>query len=308
LYPVLFRLGSFTVTGYAALVDVGLLAGAAIACLAARQRGLNLARVLDAVLAAAVGGVIGGRVAYVAAKWAYYQDHVRRALRPWDGGLSWHGALAGGVVAVLTYCAIRRISLRAMLDVLAPGVAVLAACAWLGCLMNGCAYVIETYPGQGVLWALSMELPDLYGIRAPRVAVQLLGAGWSAVTLAALVFVGRRPRFEGLAFPLWVALYSVGSFGLGFLRADEVAMVAGWRADQVADLALAVIGAVTLAVGLASRKTLRVLKGLTPRRYSDDRDRGTRTGDVPVETPGAGRQRHDRGGRAAGGRGGEASG
>jgi len=145
-----------------------------------------------------------------------------------------------------------------MLDVLSPGAAILAACAWLGGLMNGCAYGIETYPGQGVLWALSLELPDLYGIRAPRVAVQLLGAGWSAVTLAALVFAGRRARFEGLVFPLWVALYSVGSFGLGFVRADEVAMVAGWRADQVADLALAVIGAVTLAVGLVSRKTLRV--------------------------------------------------
>ncbi len=253
MYPVLFRLGSLTVTGYAGLIDVGLLAGAAIAWLAARRRGLNLARVLDAALAAAVGGLVGGRAAYVAAKWAYYQDHVRRALRPWNGGLSWHGALAGGLVAVLIYCAIRRISLRSMLDVLAPGAAILAACAWLGCLMNGCACGIETYPGQEVLWALSLELPDLYGIRAPRVAVQLLGAGWSAVTLAALVFAGRRPRCEGLAFPLWVALYDVGAFGLGFVRADEVAMVAGWRADQVADLALAMTGAVTLAVGMTSR-------------------------------------------------------
>jgi phosphatidylglycerol:prolipoprotein diacylglycerol transferase len=253
LHSVLFHLGRFTVTGYAALVDVGLLAGAAVACLAARRRGLNPARVLDAVLASAVGGVIGGRAAYVVAKWAYYQDHVRRALRPWDGGLSWHGALAGGLVAVLAYCAIRRVSPRAMLDVLAPGVAILAACVWLGCLMNGCAYGIETYPGQGVLWALSLEFPDLYGIRAPRVAVQLLGTGWSAVALAALVITGRHPQFEGLAFPLWLALYSVGSFGLGFVRADEVTVVAGWRVDQVADLALAVTGAVTLTVGLASR-------------------------------------------------------
>jgi phosphatidylglycerol:prolipoprotein diacylglycerol transferase len=268
LYPVLFRLGSFTVTGYAALVDAGLLAGAVVACLSARRRGLNLSRVLDAALAAAVGGLVGGRAAYVAARWAYYQDHVRRALRPWDGGLSWHGALAGGLVAVLAYCAIRRISLRSMLDVLASGVAILAACAWLGCLMNGCAYGIETYPGQGVLWALSMELPDLYGIRAPRVAVQLLGAGWSAVTLAALVVAGRRARRKGLAFPLWVALYGAGSFGLGFVRSDEVAMVAGWRADQVADLALAVIGVVTLAVGMTSRA--RDPKGLVTRRYSDD--------------------------------------
>jgi phosphatidylglycerol:prolipoprotein diacylglycerol transferase len=250
LYPVLFRLGRFTVTGYAALVDVGLLGGAVVACLAARRRGFNPTRVLDAALAAALGGLIGSQAVYVAAHWAYYETHVRRALRPWDGGLAWHGGLVGGLVAVMAYCAMRRISLRRMLDVLTPGVAVLASCAWLGCLLNGCAYGIETYPGQGLLWALSLELPDLYGIWAPRVAVQLLGAGWSAVALAAVILAGRRPRFEGLVFPLWLALYTVGSFGLGFLRADEVGLVAGWRAGQVADLALAVIGAVALLVGL----------------------------------------------------------
>jgi len=250
LYPVLFRLGSFTVTGYAALVDVGLLSGAVVACLAARRRGLGAARVLDAALVAALGGLIGGRVVYVVAHWAYYGDHVRRALRLWDGGLAWHGALAGGLVAVLAYCAIRRIPLRQALDVLTPGAATLAVCAWLGCLLNGCAYGLETYPGQGLLWTLSLELPDLYGIWAPRVAVQLLGAGWSAIALAAVVIAGRRARFEGLAFPLWLSLYSVGSFGLGFVRAGETLLVAGWRADQVADLALALTGAAALSVGL----------------------------------------------------------
>jgi phosphatidylglycerol:prolipoprotein diacylglycerol transferase len=154
---------------------------------------------------------------------------------------------------VMAYCVLRRIALRQMLDVLTPGAALLAGCAWLGCLLNGCAYGIETYPGQGLLWALSLELPDLYGIWAPRVAVQLLGAGWGGVALAAVILAGRRPRFEGLVFPLWLALYTAGSFGLGFLRADEVGLVAGWRADQVADLALAVLGAVMLLAGLLGR-------------------------------------------------------
>ena len=254
LYPVLFRLGSFTVTGYTALVDIGLLSGVMIACLAARRRGLNPTQVLDAVLAATLGGLIGGRAVYVVAHWAYYGDHLRRALRPWDGGLAWHGALAGGLVAVLAYCTIRRIPLRPVLDVLTPGAAVLAVFAWTGCLLNGCACGLETYPGQGMPWSLSLELPDLYGIRAPRVAVQLLGAGWSAVVLAAVVFAGRRTRLEGLLFPLWLALYSAGSYGLGFLRADETLLVAGWRADQVADLALVVIGAVALVVGTLRKK------------------------------------------------------
>jgi prolipoprotein diacylglyceryl transferase len=269
---VLFHLGSFAVTGYAALVNVGLIGGLVIACLAARRRGLKPVQALDASLAAALGGLIGGRAVYVAAHWAYYGDHLRRALRPWDGGLAWHGALIGGLGALLAWHASlrgtlsRRTPLKLMLDVLTPGVALLAICGWLGCLLNGCAYGLETYPGQGLvlsraeglalskaeglLWALSLELPDLYGIWVPRVAVQLLGAAWSGVVLVAIIVVGRRTRFEGLAFPLWLTLYGTGSFGLGFLRADETVLVAGWRANQVADLALVVIGAVALLVGL----------------------------------------------------------
>jgi len=240
VYPVLFRLGSFTVTGYAALVGVGLLGGAGVAWLVARRRGLELLHVLDAALAAALGGLVSGRAVYVVAHWAYYSDHLNQALRPWDGGLAWHGALVGGLVAVVAYCAVRRTSLRLMLDVLTPGAA----------LLDGCAYGLETCPGQGLLWMLSLELPDLYGIQAPRVAVQLLGASWSAVVLAAVIIAGRRARFEGLAFPLWLTLYAVGSFWLGFVRADETLLVAGWRAGQVADLALALIGAVVLLLAL----------------------------------------------------------
>ena len=70
-------------------------------------------------------------------------------------------AALGGLVGVVIFCAVRRLPLKSMLDALATGAAVVASCAWLGCLMNGFAYGIETYPGQGLLWALSAELPDV---------------------------------------------------------------------------------------------------------------------------------------------------
>jgi len=253
LYPV-FRLGPFVVPSYTALLDVGLVAGVMVACLLARRRGLDFARVLDAALAAALGGLVGGRLVYVVARWAYYNDHLRQALDLQDGGLSWHGGLVGGLVVLLIYCAVRRVSLRSLLDVLTPGIALLAICAWLGCFFAGCACGIETYPGQGLFWALSLELADLYGIWVPRVAVQLLGAAWGAVVLAVVAVAGRCARLEGLTFSLWLALYSAGSLGLGFLRADEVTLVAGWRADQVVDLALIVVGVVALVVGLLGQR------------------------------------------------------
>lgn len=263
MHPELLRLGSFTLASYTALVNIGLLAGAIIAYFQARRRGLSTTWALDTTLVTALGGLIGARVVYVAVNWAYYGDYVRRAVRIWEGGLAWHGGLAGGLIAVLAYCAIRRISSRQTLNVLTPGAAVLAICAWLGCLLHGCAYGVETYPGQGLLWTLSLELPDLYGIRAPRIAVQLLGAGWSAVALAAVVIAGRRAQLDRLLFPLWLTLYSAGSFGLGFLRADATPLIAGWRADQIVDLALTVIGTATLAVGLLRIRRRRTGGDLT---------------------------------------------
>jgi phosphatidylglycerol:prolipoprotein diacylglycerol transferase len=250
LYPVLFHLGSFVVTGYAALVAVGLVGGGVIFWLAGRRRGLNPVQVLDVSLAGALGGLIGGRAVYVAAHGAYYGDHMWQVLRLWSGGLAWHGALVGGLLVASVYCAVRRIPLGLMLDALAPGAAFLAACGWLGCLLNGCAYGIETYPGQGLVWTLSLELPDLYGIWVPRVAVQLLGAAWGGIVLAVVVFARRRARMEGLIFPLWLAVYTLGSFGLGFLRADEPPLISGWRADQIVDLALSLVGVFILAGGL----------------------------------------------------------
>ena len=82
----------------------------------------------------------------------------------------------------------------------------------------------------------------------------MLGAGWGVLVLLVVLVAMRRSHFEGLVLPLWLTFYSVGSFGLGFLRADEVAQVAGWRADQLVDAVLATAGAVALGIGLLRRR------------------------------------------------------
>lgn len=243
MYPLL-RIGPWTVASYGILLNVGLLGGAAIVYLVARCRESSTVYALDAALAAAVSGLLGARVAYVAVNWAYFSDHLGQTFDIWGGGHIWYGGLVGGLVAVLIYAAVRRASPWPLLNALAPGAAFFVICAWLGCFLNKCAYGVETYPGQGLLWALSLELPDMYGLGAPRVAVQLMGAGWGTIVLIVAILAGRSVRFEGLVFPLWLILHCAGSFGLGFLRADPVPVAMGWRLDQVADLVLFTIGTV----------------------------------------------------------------
>lgn len=257
MYPVL-RLGPLAVTSYSALLGIGLLGGAAIAYLTARRRGLDTTYVLDAALAAVLGGLVGARATYVAVNWSYYGDHFARALDLWGGGHIWQGGFIGGLIAVLVYCAARGMVPWPVLDTLSPGAALLAVCAWLGCFLDKCAYGVETYPGQGLLWVLSLELPDIYGIREPRVAVQLMGAGWGIVALAVVAFATRRARLAGLVLPLWLAFYCAGSFWLGFLRADEIPLLVGLRIDQVADLVFSAIGGVMFVVGLVRNKKAAV--------------------------------------------------
>lgn len=233
-------LAELTLPGYRTLVAGGLLLGAAMAAWLGRRRGIPLRTLLDGGLVAAVGGLLLGRALYVAANWPYFRERPWAAWAFWRGGLAAVGVVAGGIVGVLLFCRLRRCDPRPVLDALAPGAALLALAAWLGCLQAGCACGIETWPDQGWRWALSADLPDLYGLRAPRLAVQALGALWSAITLTVTLVAGRKR----LAFPLWLLLYGVGDGMLAFLRADAHPLALGLSALQWADLAL---GAAALA-------------------------------------------------------------
>lgn len=250
--PILLRLGPIVIHSYAALVNAGLLLGAGLVVHEARRREIDLARVIDAILGAALVGLVLAHATYVGAHWEYYGEHLREALRPWTGGLLGPGAVLGGAIGAGVVGRLRGLPAFKVLDVLAPGAACLTIFAWLACFMVGCAWGIEAYPDQGLLWAMSLDQPDLYGIREPRVAVQLLGAGWSAIVLVILLVWERRPRRQGVAFSLWLTLHSLGSFGLGFLGPDQLLTVAGWRVDQLANLALGVAGVVLLASRLVN--------------------------------------------------------
>ena len=232
------------------LLVTGLALGTALAVIQGRRRGLAARTVVDGALAAAVGAILIGRTAYVGTHWLYFRSHLGEALAVWRGGLSAPGVVVGAVTAVVSFSLLRRDGVPRLLDALAPGAALLAVFGWLGCLGAGCSYGLETRPGQELLWSLSAELPDAYGLRVPRVAVQGLGVVWSVAVLAINLLLGRRGR----PFPLWLFLYAGGDFGLAFLRGDLSPLVAGLAAVQLADLALGLAGLALLGLPIWHRK------------------------------------------------------
>ncbi len=228
---------------YRAALTAGVLWGTALALWAGRRNGLPVIVVVDGVLAAAVGGLLLGRLGYIAAHLPYFREHPTAALAFWQGGLSAPGVVVGGAVGAGVMARLRRLPSGLLLGVLAPGAAVVLVAAYLGCLQAGCACGRETWPGDGPLWTLSAELPDLYGLRAPRVAVPVLGMGWGVLMLVLTLWMARggraaTPRATARAAPIWLALYGLGEFALGFLRGDAAPLMGGLSALQWAGLGI----------------------------------------------------------------------
>lgn len=266
MHPVLFRLGRTPIYTYSVLLDLGLLCGLAWAWWRGRHRfGPGAGGwLLDAFLAAAVGGLLGGRAGHVAFHWDYYRGHLAEALEVWRGGLSFPGALGGGCLALGAFWLRSqgrrpsRTSFWAVLDLAAPAVALGAAFGWAGCLASGAAYGTV---GEG---PLSLLLPDLYGLRAVRWAVQPLGIAWSLAVFGALLLLERRLARPGSTFAAFLALYLGGWALLEQVRGDETAYLGAWRAGQV----LALLGAVAGALLFAARQPWR-RKGASPGAAQD---------------------------------------
>lgn len=242
MYPELLRIGPYSIGSYTLLLNIAILTGLGLIT----WRGqLETGRPLDwfdAGLAALVGGVIGGRAAHVAVHMSYFSGNLRESWQIWHGGLLWHGAIAGGLLALLIYARLLGQPARPFLDGLSWALPLAAFLIYSGCLLSSCGHGREIASLAELPAPLALELPDLYGLRAPRLASQVYGMVLSILLLAVSAGLGRLRLAQGVAFWLLLGLLGLGAFGIGFTRGDAVPMLGSLRLDQLLDLLVVVLG------------------------------------------------------------------
>ena len=250
MYPILGRYGPFLFYTYTAVMGLGLFAAAGLAAWRARHRPVPFAWA-DASLVTLFAALLGGRLAYVAGNWVYFQENLDEILLIWEGGLSYHGALAAGLLALWSWARVRALAFGAVAGFWALPAVLWNAFVWLACYLDGCAYGRET-----LLGLLAADLPDSYGVYAVRYQSQLLGLGLSILALLALWLVRRRAR---LLFQFWLALFlvSLGRFVVSLLRGDAMPLLYGVRLDTVMDGALALFSALILLIHWLRRPSFR---------------------------------------------------
>ena len=249
--PLVLDIGALEVREYTAWVTGGMLLGLLIITwrgVAAERHALHpytaILRWLDVGIAALVAGVIGARALHVALEWAYFADRVGEIDKLRMGGMAWHGGLLAALPAAWIAARLRRVPFRAWTDAAAFAFPVGMMAAWRGCRNAGCGYGYEVqtladWPG----WMVE-ELPDVFGLVAPRLDVQAGGVVFGGILFALVVIMTWRGWLVGTRLWMVLALCGLGHLIAGYVRADPAQTVLGHRADQTFNAQLVIVSTV----------------------------------------------------------------
>jgi len=237
--PVAFTIGSFSLRWYAVMVLLAIVFLVWWSAYFAQKGGYGKDFVLSAALWAIPLGIIGAKLVHVVDSLSYYLAHPTDIADP--GGLAIFGAILGGMLGLYIHCRLRRVPFAPFADLAAPGVILAQAIGRVGCTINGCCYGAPS----SLPWAVIWTHPNTYAPLGLAVhPTQIYELIWDLLVFAILWWLLRgRLRPSGSLFTAYLALYSLGSFLIRFLRGDVSAFAGIFNEGQVISLLVFVVAA-----------------------------------------------------------------
>ena len=248
-------LGPLRVSPHGIGTAVGFVAGARLLLPATRQRGIDDDLIYRMLYRAAIGALVGARLAYALNHWSDYTDDPLSALAVWEGGISLFGGIAGGVLAAIPVMRSERLRFWSLMDAAAPGLALGILIGRIGDLIVGdhLGKPTEFFLGfrcTGADSASSCVAPIGSGVHLPALYDLLSATG----LLVVLLMLRQRKRWDGFLIIFAAGWYGAGRFIEDSYRIDDT-VVLGLSGSQLTALTL-----VTLATGwlLFARRTPRL--------------------------------------------------
>jgi len=236
-------IGPFPLRAYALAIITGVFVCVFIGERRWVARGGTKGTVGDFAVVAVPVGIVGGRIYHVLTSWEQYADSPVDALKVWEGGLGIPGGLVAGALTIAVMARRRGVRASAMLDAIAPGVAVAQAIGRLGNWFNQELFGRPT----DLPWALEIDVehrPLRFITEATYHPTFLYELLWNLVVAALVVLADRRWSLRhGRAAALYAALYAAGRFVIEGIRIDSANSVGGLRTNEI--VAIVVFGAAT---------------------------------------------------------------
>jgi phosphatidylglycerol:prolipoprotein diacylglycerol transferase len=215
-------LGPLQISPHGVGIAVGFLLGARLLLPEARRKGIPDDHVYALLVRAAIGAMVGARVAYVLNHAGDYLDDPLAVVRVWEGGISLLGGIFGAVAFALPLARKLRIDAWRLLDSAAPGLALGIVVGRIGDL------VVADHLGKATSFFLGYRCPPSdVETASPCVAdvvhqTALYDLVLTCGLLALLLWLRHRSRdrFDGFFILVFTVWYGIGRVIEDFLRED----------------------------------------------------------------------------------------
>jgi phosphatidylglycerol:prolipoprotein diacylglycerol transferase len=223
------HIGPLAISPHGVGIALGFLAGARLMMPAAKAKGITEDDVYSLLFRAAIGAIIGARLAYVVNHFGDYTSHPLDALKIYNGGISLLGGIFGAILLALPDMRRRRLSFWKVMDSAAPGMALGIVIGRIGDL------IVADHLGKKTSFFLGYKCPPLnvktafpcngtgVGANVPGMVVHqtaLYDFLMTIVLLTALLWLRRRVRYDGFLITVFAAWYAVQRIIEDFLRED----------------------------------------------------------------------------------------
>ncbi len=222
--------------------------------------GYSKETIQDGFVWAIAGLLIGARLGYVVFyNPGYYAAHPLAVILPFDfsdgfrfvgiSGMSYHGGLAGIIIAALWFCRRRSIHFLHLADLFCPAIPLGYTFGRIGNFLNGELYGRAT----DVWWGMYFPLDPLSRLRHPS---QLYEAFFEGVFLFLILWsIRKKGWFEGSLLCIYLVVYGTVRFCIEFFRQPDPQIgLFGGLISMGQVLCLVMIGAGLTVMFLEKRK------------------------------------------------------
>jgi phosphatidylglycerol:prolipoprotein diacylglycerol transferase len=224
MFPILIKIGPVELRSYGVMIALAFVVGTWLGVREARRKGFNPELIYDLLFIVMLSSLAGARLYYVlVSEPLEYLRHPLEILAIWNGGMSLHGGLLGGLLAGLWFTRSRHLPFWRFADTVTPSIMLGQAVGRMACVLNGCSYGKPTL----LPWAITFTNPSSAAPHnIPLHPTQFYELSTDLTLFGILWLLRRRMGFDGQLFLLYWMSYGVARLILESFRGDSL-MVGG---------------------------------------------------------------------------------
>lgn len=237
---VAFSIGGMEIYWYAVLIAAGFLLALLFAFRNFKEFGLDGDRALDVVMIAAIMGVIGARLYYVAFRWEEFAGNLGAILNTRGGGLAFYGAVLGGILGAVLGCRWRGVKLLPFFDIGSAGLLIGQAIGRWGNFVNQEAFGTNTdlpwgMTSKTVAYYIASHTSQFMGAEMdpakPVHPTFFYESLWLAIGFLIFELAMKKRRYDGQMFLFYIGWNGFGRMWIEGLRTDSL-MLGSLRVSQ----------------------------------------------------------------------------